>query len=100
MPRQTIVSRTTEADDVKRRRSTAMSTFSVLILTAAPPGQSGEAGGAYTKIDGRESLLRSVELFLNRDNVKQIQLVVDADALEEAKRKYGPHLSFAGVKLL
>src|SRR5436305_13153926 len=74
--------------------------FSVAVLTAAPPGQAVEAGGAFVKIDGREALLRSVELFLNRDNVKQIQVVVMPDDLEEAKRKYGPHLSFSGVKLV
>jgi 2-C-methyl-D-erythritol 4-phosphate cytidylyltransferase len=77
-----------------------MAEFSVLVLTAPPPGQAAEAGGAFTKIDGREALLRSVELFLNRDNVKQVQLVIDPEHLEEAKRKYGPHLSFSGVKLL
>lgn len=77
-----------------------MSTFSVAILTAAPTGQPSEAGGAFVKIDGREALLRSVELFLNRDPIKQIQVVVVGDFLEEAKRKYGPHLSFSGVKLV
>jgi 2-C-methyl-D-erythritol 4-phosphate cytidylyltransferase len=77
-----------------------MAVFSVMVLTAAPPGQAAEAGGPYVKIDGREALLRSVELFLNRDNVKQIQVVAVEDFLEEAKRKYGPHLSFSGVKLL
>ena len=77
-----------------------MATFSVAILTAAPPGQASEAGGAFVKIDGREALLRSVELFLNRDPIKQIQVVVMAEELEEAKRKYGPHLSFSGVKLI
>ena len=77
-----------------------MANFSVAILTAAPSGKAAEAGGAYVKIDGREALLRSVELFLNRDPVKQIQVVVLADDLEEAKRKYGPHLSFSGVKLI
>ena len=76
-----------------------MAVFSVLVLTAAPPGQSAEAGGALVKIDGREALLRSVELFLNRDNVQQIQVAVPSDSLEEAKRKYGPHFSFTGVKL-
>ena len=76
------------------------STFSVLLLTAPPPGHGSEAGGAYVKIDGREALLRSVELFLNRDNIKQIQLVFDADAIEEAKRKFGGHLSFSGVKIV
>ncbi len=77
-----------------------MAVFSVLVLTAAPPGQGAEAGGAFVKLDGREALLRSVELFLNRENVKQIQLAVLSDEMEEAKRKYGPHLGFSGVKLI
>lgn len=77
-----------------------MGVFSVVVATAAPPGQGAEAGGAFVKIEGREALLRSVELFLNRENVKQIQLIVGADEMEEAKRKYGPHLSFSGVKLV
>jgi 2-C-methyl-D-erythritol 4-phosphate cytidylyltransferase len=76
-----------------------MATFSVLILTAAPPGMAVEAGGAYVKIDGREALLRSVELFLNRDNVKQITVVVLPEMLEEVKRKHGGHFGFSGVKL-
>ena len=52
-----------------------MDMFSVLVLTATPPGLGAEGGGAYMKIDGREAILRSVELFLNRDNVKQVQVV-------------------------
>lgn len=74
--------------------------FSVLILTAAPTAQASEAGGAFVKIDGRESLVRSIELFLNRDNVKQIQIVFLPEDAEEAKRKHGAHLSFSGVKVL
>ncbi len=74
-------------------------TFSVLLLTVAPPGQS-EANGAFVKIDGRESLLRAVELFLNRDNIKQIQICFTPEALEESKRKYGGHLGFSGVKVI
>ena len=77
-----------------------MAVFNVLVMTAAPPGLAGEAGSAYVKVDGREALLRSVELFLNREHVKQVQLVIAADAMEEAKRKYGPHLGFSGVKLV
>src|SRR5271155_1118759 len=57
-------------------RSIIMAKFSIAILTAAPAGQAAEAGGAFVKIDGREALLRSVELFLNRDAVVQIQLMV------------------------
>lgn len=73
--------------------------FSVLLLTAAPPTQPAEAGSAFVKVDGREVLLRSVELFLNRDNVKQIQICFLPEALEEAKRKYAAHLGFSGVKV-
>lgn len=77
-----------------------MAIFSVLLLTAAPPGQSQDAGGATIKIDGREALLRSVELFLNRENIKQLQIVFDAGAIEDAKRKFGNHLGFSGVKVI
>ncbi len=74
--------------------------FSVVLLTAAPGSLGAEGAGAFVKVDGRECLLRSVEMFLNRDNVKQIQLVVANEQIEEAKRKYGAHLSFSGVKLI
>jgi 2-C-methyl-D-erythritol 4-phosphate cytidylyltransferase len=77
-----------------------MSMFSVVILTAAPPGQSAEGGGAFVKLDGREILYKSVELFLNRENVKQIQVVFAQDSLDEAKRKFGPHFGFSGVKVV
>ena len=75
-------------------------TFSVLVLTAGPQGQTSDAGGAFVKIDGREALLRSIELFLNRDAVKQIQIVFLPEQAEEAKKKHGAHLSFSGVKAL
>jgi 2-C-methyl-D-erythritol 4-phosphate cytidylyltransferase len=78
----------------------AEAVYSVVIVTAPPPTQSSEAGGPFVKVDGRESLLRSVELFLNRENVKQIQLVVDPDGLDEAKRKFGTHLGLMGAKLI
>lgn len=77
-----------------------MANFSVILLTAAPPGQASEAGGAYVKVDGRECLLRSVELFLNREKVKQILLVVEPERLDDARQRYGAHLSFSGVKLV
>jgi 2-C-methyl-D-erythritol 4-phosphate cytidylyltransferase len=75
-------------------------TFSVLILTAPPPGLTSEAGGAFVKIDGREALLRTVELFLNRDNVKQVQVAFANEQIEEAKRKFGGHFGFSGVKMI
>ncbi|HEY7118807.1 MAG TPA: 2-C-methyl-D-erythritol 4-phosphate cytidylyltransferase [Tepidisphaeraceae bacterium] len=75
-------------------------TFSALILTAAPTGLAAESGGAFVKIDGREAILRSVELFLNRENVKQVLVVFTAEDTEEGRRKYGGHLGLFGVKVL
>jgi 2-C-methyl-D-erythritol 4-phosphate cytidylyltransferase len=77
-----------------------MPIFSVILLTAPPPGLAAEPNGPFVKVDGRESLLRAVELFLNREPIKQIQLVFTPQMLEEGKRKYGGHLSFSGVKVL
>jgi 2-C-methyl-D-erythritol 4-phosphate cytidylyltransferase len=77
-----------------------MSHFSVVLLTAPPAALGADGAGAFIKVDNRECLLRSVEMFLNRDNVKQIQLVVSTEQFEESKRKFGAHLSFSGVKLI
>jgi 2-C-methyl-D-erythritol 4-phosphate cytidylyltransferase len=77
-----------------------MATFSVVLITAAPSNLGAEGAGAFVKVDGRECLLRCSEMFLNRDNVKQIQLTVAEEQMEEAKRKYGGHLAFSGVKLV
>src|SRR5438045_8644278 len=77
-----------------------MALFSVIVVTAAPAGLGSDAGGSFVKIDGRESLLRAVELYLNRDNIKQIQLVFDNIKLEEGKRKYGGPLRFFGVEVV
>lgn len=76
-----------------------MAQFSVVIVTAPPFTPGAEASAALTKLDGREALLRSVELFLNRDEIKQVQLVVPADLQEDIKRKHGAHLGFSGVAL-
>lgn len=75
-----------------------MSLFDVVILTAAPAGQT-DGGGAMAKIDGREVLLKTVELFLNREEVKQVQVVFLPETMEEAKRKFASHFSFSGVKM-
>jgi 2-C-methyl-D-erythritol 4-phosphate cytidylyltransferase len=77
-----------------------MAIFSVLLMTAAPPGQAGDAGNSMVKIDGREALLRTAELFLNRENIKQIQLAFLPEHVEEAKRKHGGHFGFSGIKVV
>lgn len=70
----------------------------VMLLTAPPPGTSGDEG-AYVKVDGRECLLRSAELFVNRDEVSQVLTSFQTGDAEDAKRRYGSHLAFSGVKI-
>jgi len=77
-----------------------MANFSVILLTATPPGLAADIGGFFVKVDQREILLRCVEMFLNRDNIKQVQVVFAPEAMEEAKRKFYAHLSFTGVRML
>jgi len=76
-----------------------MAVFAVVIVTAPPFTPGAEAPASLTKIDGREALLRTVELFLNRDEIKQIQLIIPNDLLEDVKKKHGAHLGFSGVKV-
>jgi len=73
--------------------------FSVVVVTAPPPGLTGESSGPSVKVDGREALLRSVEMFLNRENVKQVLVTFDKAQEEEAKRKFTSHLMLFGVKV-
>ena len=78
----------------------ATTTFAAVVLTAPPAGLAYEGGGAYVKVDGREALLRSIELFLNRDDVKQVVLVVQPEDVAEVKQRHGNHLGFVGVKVV
>ena len=76
-----------------------MSSITVILHTAPPPGASGD-DGPLTKIDGRESVLRVMELFTNRPDVAQTLLAIDAAHGEHFKQKIGSHLMFMGIKLV
>lgn len=74
-----------------------MTKFDVIVFTAAPDA-SASPQGAMTKVDGRESLLRAVELFVNREGVAQITVGLVPDQAEAIKTKLGSHLMILGVK--
>jgi 2-C-methyl-D-erythritol 4-phosphate cytidylyltransferase len=74
-----------------------MATFGVIVFTAAPDAVSSPQG-ALVKIDGREALLRSVELFVNRDEITQIVVGFNPADAEAAKSKFGSHLMILGFK--
>ena len=71
------------------------------IICAA--GASSRFGGGRKKpfvdVAGRAALLRSVELFSNRDDVKQIFLAIAVDDEELVNVKWGPNLKFFNVKI-
>ena len=73
-----------------------MSDLAVILVTAPPPGQMPD-DAAMTKIDGRESALRTMEMFTNREGIASTTLVVNAVNAEEVKRKIGSHLMFMGI---
>lgn len=71
------------------------------IICAA--GASRRFGGKRKKpfvdVAGRAAFLRSVELFANRDDVKQVLLAIAPEDEELLNVKWGPNLKFFGVKI-
>ena len=71
------------------------------IICAAGPGSrfGGKRKKQFVDVAGRAVFLRSVELFANRDDVKQILLGIAAEDEELVTVKWGANLKFFGVKL-
>ena len=78
-----------------------MSESVAVIICAA--GASRRFGGKRKKpfadVAGRAAFLRSVELFSNRDDVKQILLAIAPEDEELVSVKWGPNLKFFNVKV-
>lgn len=72
-----------------------------VIVVAAGKGErfgGGKENKVFAKLDGRPLFLRSVEQFVNRDDVCQTILVISPADEEEVKSKYGANLGFLGVQ--
>lgn len=73
-----------------------------VILPAA--GKSTRFGGpekkTFTLLDGRAVWLRTVEMFVNRPEVKQVLLVIDPDDRELVKSRFGATLMFMDIMLV
>lgn len=78
-----------------------MAKVSVIIAAA---GKGDRFGGAekktFAKLDGRPVFLRTIEHFLNRDDVCQIILAVSPEDMETVKSSYGANLGFLNVILV
>ena len=53
----------------------------------------------FTNLDGRAVWLRSVELFINRDEVKQCIIVISPEDQEMFRRRFGANLMFLNVQI-
>jgi 2-C-methyl-D-erythritol 4-phosphate cytidylyltransferase len=53
----------------------------------------------FATLDGRAVWLRSVELFINRSEVKQCLIVVSPDDQEMFRRRYGANLAFMDLQI-
>jgi 2-C-methyl-D-erythritol 4-phosphate cytidylyltransferase len=72
-----------------------------VIIVAAGKGErfdGGKENKVFAKIDGRPLFLRSVEQFVNRDDVCQTLLVISPADEEQVREKYGANLGFLGVQ--
>ncbi len=54
----------------------------------------------FADLEGRAVWIRSVEPFLNRDDVCQLLLVIAAEDREEVTRRYRANLAFMGIRLV
>lgn len=72
-----------------------MAKVGVIISALAGTGQNN----CYAKVKGREVFMRSLELFITRDEVCVVIFAVGQERLEGIKKKYGAHLAFASVKV-
>jgi len=70
------------------------------IICAAGPGTrfGGKRKKQFTDVAGRAVLMRSIELFSEREGVTQILLGISKDDQETVKINWGTKLSFFGVK--
>lgn len=84
------------------------SQFAVIIPAAGQSRRFGKSGAkglaskkkTFTELKGRAVWLRSVDCFANRDDVKQIVLVVSAEDMQEFKERYRADLAFLDIELV
>ncbi len=78
-----------------------MSKTVAAIICAAGPGTrfGGKKKKQFMDVAGRAVFLRSIELFSDREDVKQVLLAIAPDDEETMEIKWGPNLKFFGVKI-
>ena len=78
-----------------------MAKYAVIIPAAGKGERFGKSEKkTFAKLDGRPVFLRTVEHFINREDVCQTILAVAPEDMEEMKSRYGANLGFMGVTLV
>lgn len=72
----------------------------VIIAAAGRSARFGQGDKLSQDLGGRAVLLRSVELFTKRDEVRSIVVAGPAEEFESFREKFGPALGFHGAKLV
>ncbi len=72
----------------------------VIIPAAGRSSRFGQGDKLAQDLGGRAVLLRTVETFTKRDEVKSIVVAGPVDGFEEFQAKFGPTLGFHGAKLV
>lgn len=79
-----------------------MATFAVILPAAGRSSRFGD--NIYKKpfvpLAGRPVWIHSAERFVNRDDVKQIILVIDAEDREEFERKFAGNTAILGIEVV
>lgn len=71
--------------------------LAVLVIAVPPPTATGSR--AFSKIESRESFMRTLEIYTPRDQVTQRILCVSVDDLQLVQEKYAANLGFLGVNV-
>lgn len=78
-----------------------MSKVAVIVAGAGKSERFGsKESKVFARLDGRPVFLRTLEKFVNREDVCKTIFVVSPDDLQETKDKFGPNLGFMGVTLV
>jgi 2-C-methyl-D-erythritol 4-phosphate cytidylyltransferase len=98
---ETGATRIGEGESGTQREEQRVAKVAVIVAAA---GRSERFGGAekktFAKLDGQPVFLRSIQQFVNREDVCQTILAIAPEDMEEMKTRYGANLGFMGVKLV
>lgn len=79
-----------------------MATFAVILPAAGKSTRfsSQKRKKPFVELKGRPVWVRAAECFLNREDVRQVLLVVAGEDLEWVKEKFRPNLAFMNVEIV